>query len=391
MPRNFHIIHSILNESWFINLNYNIDQLNVIIDSVMNPNIVAEANTESFEPQVSGRVSVIPIVGVLTKYDGVCGTPGMQSYGEIIQRAIKDSSIDAIVLSVDSPGGQVNGTEALADIIASSTKPIVGYVDDVGCSAAYRILSPCSSIVANNPLAVVGSIGVMATYTDLTAANEKRGVKVHQVYAPQSTHKNKVTRDLESGDSTSLEAELGVYADQFITAVKKHRPNVAAEHLNGSTFFAKDAMGTLIDSIGSIDSAISTALSLSKSKSTKKMTNKTPRMASALGVDALESIDGSVTLTQEQAETLESTITQYEASVTELNTARDTAVADLATANTTITTLTAERDALKVRVSELKKAPAATPSAISIPTDGLGLPTTSMSQKSAEEEAKKYL
>lgn len=391
MPRNFHIIHSILNEPWFINLNYNIDQLNVIIDSVMNPNIVAEANTESFAPQVSGRVSVIPIVGVLTKYDGVCGTPGMQSYGEIIQRAIKDSSIDAIVLSIDSPGGQVNGTEALADIIASSTKPIVGFVDDVGCSAAYRILSSCSSIVANNPLAVVGSIGVMATYTDLTAANEKRGVKVHQVYAPQSTHKNKVSRDLESGDSASLEAELGVYADQFITSVKKYRPNVTAEHLNGSTFFAKDAVGTLIDSVGSLDTAITSALSLSKTKSTKKMTNKTPRMASALGVDALESIDGSVTLTEEQAETLESAITQHETAVTTLKTARDTATSDLATANQTIATLTAERDTLSARVAILEKPKEGVPSAVSLPTDGLGLPTTSMSQKTAEDEAKKYL
>lgn len=391
MPRNYHIIHSILNEPWFINLNYNIDQLNVIIDSVMNPNIVAETNAESFEPQVSGRVSVIPIIGVLTKYDGVCGTPGMQSYGEVIQRAIKDSSIDAIVLVVDSPGGQVNGTEALADIIASSTKPIVGFVDDVACSAAYRILLPCSSIVANNPLATVGSIGVMATYTDLTVANEKRGIKVHQVYAPQSTHKNKISRDLDSGDLTSLEDELSVYADQFITAVKKYRPNVTAEHLNGSTFFAKDAIGTLIDSVGSLDTAITSALSLLKPKSTKTMTNKTPRMASALGVDALESIDGSVTLTQEQTETLESAITQHETTITTLTTARDTTAADLATANATIATLTSEHDTLSARIAELEKAPAGTPSAVSLPTDGLGLPTTSMSQKSAEDEAKKYL
>lgn len=391
MPRNYHIIHSILNEPWFINLNYNIDQLNVIIDSVMNPNVVAETNAESFEPQVSGRVSVIPIIGVLTKYDGVCGTPGMQSYGEVIQRAIKDSSIDAIVLVVDSPGGQVNGTEALADIIASSTKPIVGFVDDVACSAAYRILLPCSSIVANNPLATVGSIGVMATYTDLTVANEKRGIKVHQVYAPQSTHKNKISRDLDSGDLTSLEDELSVYADQFITAVKKYRPNVTAEHLNGSTFFAKDAIGTLIDSVGSLDTAITSALSLLKPKSTKTMTNKTPRMASALGVDALESIDGSVTLTQEQTETLESAITQHETTITTLTTARDTTAADLATANATIATLTSEHDTLSARIAELEKAPAGTPSAVSLPTDGLGLPTTSMSQKSAEDEAKKYL
>lgn len=391
MPRNYHIIHSILNEPWFINLNYNIDQLNVIIDSVMNPNIVAETNAESFEPQVSGRVSVIPIIGVLTKYDGVCGTPGMQSYGEVIQRAIKDSSIDAIVLVVDSPGGQVNGTEALADIIASSTKPIVGFVDDVACSAAYRILLPCSSIVANNPLATVGSIGVMATYTDLTVANEKRGIKVHQVYAPQSTHKNKISRDLDSGDLTSLEDELSVYADQFIAAVEKHRPNVTAEHLNGSTFFAKDAIGTLIDSVGSLDTAITSALSLLKPKSTKTMTNKTPRMASALGVDALESIDGSITLTQEQTETLESAITQHETTITTLTTARDTTAADLATANATIATLTSEHDTLSARIAELEKAPAGTPSAVSLPTDGLGLPTTSMSQKSAEDEAKKYL
>lgn len=121
------------------------------------------------------------------------------------------------------------------------------------------------------------------------------------------------------------------------------------------------------------------------------MTNKTPRMASALGVDALESIDGSVTLTQEQTETLESAITQHETTITTLTTARDTTAADLATANATIATLTSEHDTLSARIAELEKAPAGTPSAVSLPTDGLGLPTTSMSQKSAEDEAKKYL
>ena len=84
---------------------------------------------------------------------------------------------------VDSPGGQVTGTDLLAEAIKNSATPIVAYIEGMAASAAYWIISGASKIVASSDLDRIGSIGTMLMVEDLKPFFEAQGVKFHEVYA----------------------------------------------------------------------------------------------------------------------------------------------------------------------------------------------------------------
>lgn len=382
--KNIHIVNAIFNDAWFISLGGNMDQIRLVVDSVLDPRLQAQDMAPGMsEPQTSGRVAIMPIIGILTKYDGACGTPGYQTYGKTINTLIADPAIDAIILKVDSPGGQASGLEGLSAIISQSPKPIVGYVDDQGCSAAYGILSACGAIVANSEMATVGSIGVMATYTDYTEADRRRGVKTHSIYAPQSSDKNKKARLIEQGDTSAVEEELRVVADSFINSIKTTRPKVDNSQTTGNTYFAKDVIGTLVDQIGSINDAAEIALSLITTNKTTNLPTPTTRIAAALGVEAIETQDGYASFSQEQLAAIEAGIEARAAAET-------THEAAIAAYQTALNTVTAERDNLLAEITTLKSKPATTHSAVSVAADS-GAVATGVTQASAEAEAKKYL
>jgi len=109
----------------------------------------------------------IPIVGVLTKepsffFDLFGG--GSSVYGDLIEAvhtADGDPGITRIVLDIDSPGGDVSGLFELVQAIAGTSTPIVAEVTDMAASAAFAVAAATDSIVVNNPMASVGSIGVV--------------------------------------------------------------------------------------------------------------------------------------------------------------------------------------------------------------------------------------
>ena len=86
-----------------------------------------------------------------------------EAFGAAFDRAAADSSIGAIVLNIDSPGGSVYGVEELADKIykARGTKPVYAVANSLAASAAYWIGSAASQLYVT-PSGEVGSIGVLA-------------------------------------------------------------------------------------------------------------------------------------------------------------------------------------------------------------------------------------
>jgi len=213
----------------------------------------------------SGSVAVIPVIGELMKYSQSCGPIGMQRIGRQIQEADNQENISAIVLNIDSPGGTVDGTETLANIVKQAKKPVVTFVDGMMCSAALWIGTSADYVFASLPNDEIGSIGVMISFADMQPYWEKQGVKFHKIRADQSKDKNEVFYQALDGKYDQIKEEmLNPLADSFIKAVKENRPDVAPGQLTGKVFFAKDVIGTLIDEIGSLNDAIDKALSLVK-------------------------------------------------------------------------------------------------------------------------------
>lgn len=72
-------------------------------------------------------VAVIPIMGVMTRYGDMCSY-GSEDIASWIMEANAMESVVAIVLEINSPGGQVDGTELLGEVVRQSQKPVVAFV-----------------------------------------------------------------------------------------------------------------------------------------------------------------------------------------------------------------------------------------------------------------------
>lgn len=216
-----------------------------------------------------GEVMILPILGSMSRY-GYCGW-GTEDYDAILAAAYQMDSIKAIVLKMDTPGGTVDGTKALAERVRARTKPVGVWTP--GCySAGYFVASQADFIMMENQaVSGVGSIGVLWVVVDQSAALEKGGYKAHVVRADGSERKA-LLNGLEPIDDAMIEAEckpiLNDCRTEFVGYVRRGRAGklTSGEWETADVFGPKKAIAIgLADSTGTMDDAVKLALKLSKS------------------------------------------------------------------------------------------------------------------------------
>jgi len=223
---------------------------------------VTASRYRRFSDAPEGSVALIPIAGPIMKYEGECGEPGSMNYAQWVKEAAGSPNISGIIIKIDSPGGQVDGTQTLVDAIVASKKKTIGFVDDgMMCSAGMWIGAACDEIYASQKTDVIGSIGVLCSFYDFRGRLEQLGIKLHEIYAPQSSDKNIDFKEALEGNYAKIEAELKVLADAFITSVKTLRGSrlnsTAGDPFTGKTYFAPEAQALgLIDGICTFEQAI---------------------------------------------------------------------------------------------------------------------------------------
>ena len=298
---NIQLISSILNNVWAIDeqvaLTYSPLLSNILGDTGIKVdfNFDNEAfkaysidnNTASYsyyngwDKATKGSIAVIPLRGPLMKDNQYCGPIGMAAIGSMILEADQHHNIDGIILKIDSPGGTVDGTKALADIIKAANKPIIAFADGLMASAALWVGSAADEIIAADNKTKIGSVGVMLSFQDIQPAYEKLGVKFHNIVATQSKDKNKVFEEIREGNYDNYRKEvLDPLADDFINVMKANRPTITDDLLTGKVYFAEDLQGTIIDSIGDFQSAIERISELinSNNNSISNSQTKSPTM-----------------------------------------------------------------------------------------------------------------
>ena len=224
-------------------------------------------DVDSLDDLPENTVAIVPLKGELLKYDDLC-SHGTMSIAGLVKSASMNKNIVALVLDVDSPGGSVNAIPPMLEAIRFARqmkKPVIVHGDLVASAAMY-VSVHADYIVADNELSSeFGSIGVMVQFADYTDFWEKQGVKLHTVYAPESTHKNAEFEKAIKGDYEPLQKNiLSPLAVQFQEAVKGARGkklNLLTDGLlNGKMFFGGDAVKAgLADGIGSLYKAVEMA------------------------------------------------------------------------------------------------------------------------------------
>ena len=232
---------------------------------------IRASRRRSFDEAPEGSLALIPVTGPILKYGGECGEPGSTHITDWVKQANASHKIAGIIMRIDSPGGQVDGTASLADAIKNSAKPVIGFVDDgMMASAAMWIGSACHELYASQATDTIGSIGVYTTLYDFEEYLTKMGVKLHQIYAPQSTEKNADYKKALEGDYKAIESDLKFICEQFISTIKTNRSGKlnlsAGDPFKGAMYFADEAIKIgLIDGIKSFDQVV-TEMMTSKSK-----------------------------------------------------------------------------------------------------------------------------
>jgi protease-4 len=213
-------------------------------------------------------VGVIPISGPITKYNVECGNPGAIQRNAWMLQMAKRQNIGAVVQLVDTPGGEARAATGSAQILASYPKPVLTSVDGMVASLGVWYSSGGDEVYFSSESDELGSVGSYVTLPDFKSYYEAKGLKLHEIYAPQSTDKNIDFREALKGNYDLIKQDLEKHVNEFISYVKDQRPKAAAtqkEWGTGKLFYAGDAVKLgLADGIKSFDQVISKAAWLAK-------------------------------------------------------------------------------------------------------------------------------
>jgi protease IV len=239
------------------------------------------------DPKQGTQIGVVEIRGTIKSSTDICLE---------LQELRDDIDIKAILLIIDSPGGITGHAATIYEEIChcKKIKPTVGYIESMGCSAAYWIACGCDTIIASRG-AVIGSIGVLLGDFRVTPTEYFDGqFKGHVEYDPIVAGKFKDTtnphKELTGEERDYLQEGVDKMYDLFCSVVAQSRNlDLAQKELwaDGKAFNSPealelgmiDSMGSLTDSIAIIGSRLSrwdnvTKLILIKLTSTEKSNKK---------------------------------------------------------------------------------------------------------------------
>ena len=210
------------------------------------------------------NIAVISILGTLVRRTGAMdAASGLTSYASIssqINAAINDPNVDAVLLDIDSPGGEAGGAFDLADEIVSarSTKPIWAVANDDAFSAAYAIACSAERIYLTRT-GGVGSIGVIALHVDQTQRDALDGYRYTAIYAGDRKNDLSPHLPLSNEASTALQTEVDRLYEMFVSTVATNRglDAQAVRDTQAGLFYAGDAIEAgFADAIGTADDAM---------------------------------------------------------------------------------------------------------------------------------------
>ncbi len=190
---------------------------------------------------------------------------------ERLERAARDPQVKALILRLDTPGGEVTASDIIYHEVLRfkerTGRPVIGLMMSVAASGGYYIASACDVIVAH-PSTLTGSIGVISVFPSVEALMSKVGVKVDVVKSGPAKDSGSPFRDMTEEDRKIFQGIVDEYYEGFLKVVARGRGDkVPAAKLraiaDGRIYTAPQALELgLIDAVGYFDDAFATARSL---------------------------------------------------------------------------------------------------------------------------------
>ncbi len=235
------------------------------------------------------RIVIVPIEGVISSQGmGRSGPTLVEVVEEQLRRAAEDKRVKAVILKVNSPGGEVLASDDIYNLIQKfqreSRKPVIAAMGSLAASGGYYVSAPCQWIVANE-LTITGSIGVIMHGYNFRGLMDKVGVRP-EVFK-SGKFKDMLSPDKREEDITQEEREIiqsmvnetfgkfkEIIAEGRAEAAKRNsslgeKGRTLAEnwvqYADGRILSGKEALNHgFVDELGNFDVAVARALKVAK-------------------------------------------------------------------------------------------------------------------------------
>ncbi|MEW6107878.1 MAG: signal peptide peptidase SppA [Nitrospirota bacterium] len=196
-----------------------------------------------------------------------------------IREYVKDASIKAIVLRIDSPGGAVAPSQEIYEEVKRSAakKHVIVSMGSIAASGGYYISSPSTKIIAN-PGTLTGSIGVIMEIPNIEGLMNKIGIKTEVIKSGRLKDIGSAFRGMKQEERDILQGVMDNVHEQFIRAVSEGRKLKIEEVrkiADGRIFTGEQAVGYgLVDELGTLEDAINAAAKLAGIKEEPEVVTK---------------------------------------------------------------------------------------------------------------------
>lgn len=215
-------------------------------------------------------VAILPLIGVIAKranmFTRISGGVSTEIFGEEFKSALTDPDVTAIVINIDTPGGAVDGTPDLADMIYSARgqKPILAWSSGMVASAGIYIATAADRLYISSDVVVTGSIGVVTMHRDVSRAEDMRGIKTTEITSGKYKRIASTYSPLSEEGREDIQGRLDHIYSIFVESVAKYRgmsvDDVLGRAADGRIFLGKQGINAgLVDGIMTFDQVMAEA------------------------------------------------------------------------------------------------------------------------------------
>lgn len=213
----------------------------------------------------ANEIAVVVAEGEITSGEADQGIVGSETFVKEIRKARTNDNVKAIVLRINSPGGEFQASDEMwrEVVLATEEKPVIASMSDYAASGGYYLAMACDTIVAQ-PNTITGSIGIFSILFDLSSfLDNKIGLTTEEVKTGEFGQMFTMTRPLTEMEKSIWQKQTEEVYETFTGKAALGR-NMSQDDIkriaSGRVWTGSQAKNNgLVDILGGFDDAINIA------------------------------------------------------------------------------------------------------------------------------------
>ncbi|HYI42331.1 MAG TPA: signal peptide peptidase SppA [Sphingomicrobium sp.] len=186
---------------------------------------------DTVEEDAAGTIGIVTVAGNIVDGEASAGTAGGDRIASLIDEAVSEGALKALVVRVDSPGGSVMASERIRQSLLNAKRkklPVVVSMGSVAASGGYWVATPADFIFAE-PATITGSIGVFGILPSFQGSLQKLGVGADGIKTTPLSGEPDLLNGPSPEANQLIQASVNSVYGQFLSIVAQSRKKTPQE------------------------------------------------------------------------------------------------------------------------------------------------------------------